>query len=163
VGVADFGLVSQHYLTDYWPADLDCSGVVGLGDAGILAAHYGHDCSGARTLPVAQELLAQLVQKTRVQLDRESLSFRPNVPNPFRLSTEISYTVPLEGSEVRVRVFDSSGRLVRTLVRGWAEGGVHAIVWDGRSDDGLRVPSGTYFCRMEAGGFQSEQKLTLLK
>ncbi|MBD3348871.1 MAG: hypothetical protein GF400_06705, partial [Candidatus Eisenbacteria bacterium] len=85
-----------------------------------------------------------------------------NSPNPFNPVTTVAYHVPQE-SEVSIRVYDVTGRLVRTLVDGMEEPGVHEAVWDGRSDRGESVGSGVYFCVMEAAGFHDSRKMTLLK
>ena len=80
-----------------------------------------------------------------------SLSLLQNSPNPFTASTLISYTVPAEGS-VSLRVFDVTGREVRTLVSGTIGAGSHEIEWDGRDQSGNRVSTGTYFYRLETAG-----------
>ncbi len=85
-----------------------------------------------------------------------------NTPNPFNPVTKISYSVPFE-SRVSVRVYDVSGRLVRTLVDGLVEPGDHEVVWDGRSDSAESVGSGVYFCTMEAADFHDSHKMMLLK
>jgi flagellar hook assembly protein FlgD len=76
--------------------------------------------------------------------------------------TKIAYHVPRE-SEVTIRIYDVSGRVVRTLVDGVVEAGRHAAVWNGRNDAGESVGSGVYFCTMEAPDFHESRKMTLLK
>jgi flagellar hook assembly protein FlgD len=39
----------------------------------------------------------------------------------------------------------------------------YAATWDGTNDNGLKVSSGVYFCRMEAPGFSESRKLTVTK
>jgi hypothetical protein len=85
-----------------------------------------------------------------------------NAPNPFNPVTRIAYLVPYE-SPVSVRVYDVSGRLVRTLIDGVTEPGRRVSVWDGRSDDGVLVGSGVYFCTMEAPDFRESRKMILMK
>jgi len=85
-----------------------------------------------------------------------------NTPNPFNPKTSIAYHVPRE-AEVAIRVYDVSGRLVRTLVDGASEPGRHEVLWDGRSDQGNDVGSGVYFCTMEAESFHGSRKMLLLK
>jgi hypothetical protein len=85
-----------------------------------------------------------------------------NVPNPFNPATQIAYHVPQE-SGVSIRIYDVSGRLVRTLVDSVTEAGRHVAVWDGRNDSGGSVGSGVYFCTMEAPDFQESRKMMLLK
>jgi hypothetical protein len=85
-----------------------------------------------------------------------------NAPNPFNPVTKVAYHVPRE-SEVTIRVYDVSGRVVTTLVDGVVEPGRHAAVWNGRNDAGESVGSGIYFCTMEAPDFHDSRKMTLLK
>jgi flagellar hook assembly protein FlgD len=64
---------------------------------------------------------------------------------------------------VAVRIYDVSGRLVRTLVDRLTDPGRHVAVWDGDCDAGGSVGSGVYFCTMEAPGFQQRLKMILIK
>ena len=57
-----------------------------------------------------------------------------------------------------------NGRAVRTLVRDViVPAGRHAVVWDGRADDGRELPSGVYFSRLEAGEHAAHGRMTLLR
>ncbi len=85
-----------------------------------------------------------------------------NSPNPFNPVTKVAYDVPREAA-VAIRIYDVTGRLVRTLVDGAVEPGRHAAVWDGTNDAGERVASGVYLCTMEAGEFRGSRKMLLLK
>jgi hypothetical protein len=85
-----------------------------------------------------------------------------NAPNPFNPVTKIAYEVPQE-SAVAVRIYDVSGRLVRTLVDRVTGPGRHMAIWDGSADSGARVGSGVYFCTMEAPDFHQSLKMILLK
>jgi flagellar hook assembly protein FlgD len=46
---------------------------------------------------------------------------------------------------VRVRIYDVSGRLVRTLADRVFPPGEHSLTWDGADDGGRRVPRGVFF------------------
>lgn len=77
--------------------------------------------------------------------------------NPAGSVTGIAYAVPV-ATQVMIRLYDITGREVRTLVAGHVEPGYHQIE--------LRVPGltgGIYFCRMDAQGFSATKKLVLLK
>lgn len=78
-------------------------------------------------------------------------------PNPFNPATQITYFLP-EKEHVRLAVYDVAGRLVVQLVDGVKDGGEHTVEW--RADD---MPSGVYFCQLEAGDVLQNQKLILLK
>ncbi len=101
---------------------------------------------------------------TGVETPPIDLTFRiGNHPNPFNPSTTISYTLP-EPAKVHLEIFDVVGRLVMTLLDGEAKGsGDHAVVWNGRTNDGESAASGMYFYRFVAGDHQATQRMTLLK
>jgi hypothetical protein len=83
-----------------------------------------------------------------------------NVPNPFHASTTIQFTLPRAG-EVKLDVFDLSGRIVRQLYRGSLPTGAHSVTWDGLDQTGHRAPEGVYFYRLTAGS-SSETRWTVL-
>jgi len=86
-----------------------------------------------------------------------------NHPNPFNPTTRITYDVATTG-QVRIDVFDCSGRLVRTLVNVWKNGGQYMVEWDGRDANGAQVTTGVYFYRMTAPGYTPQaKKMVLLK
>ncbi len=86
-----------------------------------------------------------------------------NHPNPFNPSTTISYDVATPGL-VSLRIYDVSGRLVRTLVDEWKGVGRFDQLWDGTDNRGTTVTSGVYFYRMTAPGYKSmTRKMLLLK
>jgi hypothetical protein len=87
----------------------------------------------------------------------------PVFPKPFNPVAVIRYEIPPPGAEVSVRIYNLTGRVVRTLVDGESQAGRHEVSWDGRSDDGRSAASGVYFCRLEAGGFTQARKMVLLK
>jgi hypothetical protein len=86
-----------------------------------------------------------------------------NRPNPFRGATAIRYDLP-ERTLVDLKVYDVSGRLIRTLIyRGLTEPGRHTTHWDGRNAEGRPVAPGIYFCRLIAGEHIGIQRMVLLK
>ena len=64
-------------------------------------------------------------------------------PNPLAATTVISFMMELPGLS-SVRVFDLSGRLVRTLADGEMGAGEHTLVWDARDAAGRTLPPGVY-------------------
>ncbi len=83
-------------------------------------------------------------------------------PNPFNPTVHIPYSVA-RSMDVRIDIFDVSGRMVRALVHERAEKGKHIATWDGRNDAGAPVATSVYFARMRAGDQVQTQKLVLLK
>ena len=84
-------------------------------------------------------------------------------PNPFNPQTTISFELQSEIA-VNLRIYDVSGRLVDVLVDGEiAHQGRNEVAWQGRDQSGRQLPSGTYFYRLEAGGYVETKRMTLLK
>jgi len=79
-------------------------------------------------------------------------------PNPFTGSTEVHFSLAAPQA-VTVRIFDASGRLVRTLLEGIQPAGEHHLVWDGRTGEGVGASSGVYLCTFHAGGVARAQKV----
>ena len=84
-----------------------------------------------------------------------------NRPNPFLLSTEIRYALPKE-CEVVIRIYDVTGREVRTLADKQLDPGFYRISWDGRDARNKPTGSGVYFLRMDAGEFRYVRKMVML-
>ncbi len=80
-----------------------------------------------------------------------------NLPNPFRHSTAISYSVPA-ATEVTLAIYDITGRLVETLVSETQQPGMHQVQWNRK-----RNPSGVYFYRINAGSFTETRKMVAVE
>ncbi len=89
-------------------------------------------------------------------------SLLPNSPNPFFGQTMIQFELSAQEG-VALAVFDVNGRRVRLLAEGPLGAGRHAVAWDGRDDAGRRLPAGTYFVRMSAGGRDAGIRITLMR
>lgn len=104
------------------------------------------------------------VEERRIEITAvpDKFALEQNYPNPFNPETKISYQLPVE-SHVSIKVFNLTGQLVRTLVEEFKTAGVYTVVWEGRNDTGLSLPSGAYFYRINAGDFQQTLRMILLK
>ena len=84
------------------------------------------------------------------------------VPNPTTGS--IAYTVSLErGARVRVEVYGTGGRLMRTLLDRDLTAGHHAFAWDGRSDADAPLASGVYYLRLTAAGVRLSRTVSIVR
>ncbi len=78
---------------------------------------------------------------------------------PFRLSVQ---------SDVKIRIFDVLGRLIRTLDVGVFGAGLHdmdngAPTWNGLDDNGIPVPTGAYYFMVLTSEYVETQRLILLR
>jgi len=80
-----------------------------------------------------------------------------NYPNPFNPSTEINYTLEKSGN-VTLKIYDSLGSLVATIVDGFMRAGKHSVKFNAKD-----LTSGVYFYRIETDNFTSTRKMLLIK
>lgn len=88
---------------------------------------------------------------------RSSPHILTNSPNPFNPSTTIRFELRA-ASCISLKVHDTAGRLVATLVNGWRDAGVHEVTFDGSG-----LPSGIYLARITTNVGSQTQKLVLMK
>lgn len=91
------------------------------------------------------------------------LVLRQNHPNPFNPTTAISFAVPNGSGDVEVKVYDVTGRMVKSLVSEPLPAGEHTVVWNGKDEAGRTVASGIYFCRLSVEGESAARKMVLMK
>jgi len=90
-----------------------------------------------------------------VNLNQDSeLSVSPNPFSPdndgFEDFTIINYKLTQATSQVRIKIYDSKGRLVRTLTNSQASGSSGSVIFDGLGDDGEALRIGIYIIFLEA-------------
>ena len=83
-------------------------------------------------------------------------------PNPFNPETSLTFFTPYQ-SPVSLRVFDTLGRPVATLVDRVLNPGFHKTIWTGLDQTGRRVGTGTYLFELKTDRFRQVQKAVLLK
>lgn len=93
---------------------------------------------------------------------RTDFQLLPNYPNPFNPETTIEYVLP-KPSFVKLKIYDTHGQEVRTLVNEFQQHGVKSVIWDGKSNQGRSVMSGVYIYKIVADGFTQSSKSLLLK
>jgi hypothetical protein len=100
----------------------------------------------------------QLITENEIQEPKDFVL--ENYPNPFNGSTTIRYSLPdaNESYHVLLKVFDATGREIRTLVN--AE---EAAGWKTVSFDAGNLSTGIYFYRLSAGTFNEVKKMILIK
>lgn len=84
-------------------------------------------------------------------------SLEQNYPNPFNPATKIKYSIA-RSQNVKLRVYDNTGREVAVLVDRFQISGSYEVVWNASN-----YPSGVYYYTLSAGDFEKTGKLILLK
>ncbi|MEA2096775.1 MAG: lamin tail domain-containing protein [Candidatus Cloacimonadota bacterium] len=86
------------------------------------------------------------------------LNVEPNPFSPYRDERTIfSYVLPEVLSTVTLRIFDLKGRMIRRLVDQVLQSSTGNIIWDGRNDNGKKLPVGVYIVLMQATARESEK------
>ncbi len=91
----------------------------------------------------------------------EDFVLHQNYPNPFNPSTTITFELPHDGF-VTIKIYDLTGRRVRTLMNEQKVAGLHAIQWNGTDDAGGKVAAGVYLYQIEFRNADGEM-MTLTK
>jgi hypothetical protein len=135
---------SHGYKLIAWSGDLDTT--VG-GENEIFVQAWADDAfSGVETPPTAF-----------------TFALHDAAPNPFNPQTTISFDLP-RAESVSLRVYDTAGRLVRTLLAGSpGQAGRNEVVWNGRDNQGNQAASGVYLYRLETAQRQDVGRMTLVK
>ena len=87
----------------------------------------------------------------------EVLSLAQNYPNPFNPSTRIEFVLP-ERSNVKLQIFDITGRLIETLADREYSQGTHTVTFTPQN-----LASGVYFYRIVTSRGSISRKMVLIK
>ncbi|MCP4581569.1 MAG: T9SS type A sorting domain-containing protein [candidate division Zixibacteria bacterium] len=86
-----------------------------------------------------------------------NLALEQNYPNPFNASTTIKFSVS-EATDIKLDIYDVTGRYIETLHEGSINSGEHTIVWDA-SD----YTTGVYFYRLRTSGKSETRSMVYLR
>jgi hypothetical protein len=87
----------------------------------------------------------------------ESFKLYQNYPNPFNPVTNIKFQIA-KSSNVKLIVFDISGKEATTLVNEYLQPGTYEADWDAE-----KYASGVYFYRFITDNFSDTRKMILVK
>jgi len=129
-----------------------------------LAAGDFFDTGDGEVIPHVRRLKLNLPRRpsSGARAIPKTFELRQNLPNPFRMRTSIRFGVP-KTADVRVQVYDLTGRVVRTLADGERLPGYHSVVWNGEDNSSRAVAAGVYFYELKSDGRTLERKMLLLK
>ena len=113
------------------------------------------------TLSTGGKLVGDVTFLIKKELDgNQSVSVSPNPLNP---QATMSLYLAERGS-MSVRLYDSSGRLVRTVLYDPdAASGYHSLTLDGRTSTGAKMASGVYYYRVETRAGMTGGQFVIMK
>jgi hypothetical protein len=120
-------------------------------------AVYVSDSTESDSMTWNIDVSPNLIELTDLNLLPDTPTLYPPSPNPFNSSTTIRYALPVSG-QVKMYLFDISGRLVTEIINQNEIVGWHNVVISGNN-----LVSGVYLVRMIVGGEIYTRKALLLK
>ena len=127
---------------------------------------YGKSMLRAAPIPIGRSGEIRRVNLSAQTMPKNSL-LHQNYPNPFNPDTWIPYQLKEDGNVV-IKIYTSSGQLIRTLDLGRRSSGYYtdkdkAAHWDGMNESGEYAASGVYFYTIKAGDFTSTRKMVVAR
>lgn len=95
----------------------------------------------------------------RTGLNQFGLTLSPSI---FKNSTMISYDLPFQ-TNTSLKIYNSSGRLVKTLQNGSLAQSNYRLTWDGKDDDGRNIPIGIYFVNLTIANKTTTKRIALVR
>jgi hypothetical protein len=145
-----------------WPIEPDSTGqslvaraVTPLGDPGL--PEYWTASGEINGSPGRDDGSSGFEEEKSGNVKPQAFELDQNYPNPFNPNTNIEFSLP-KTEWVTLKIFNVLGQRVATLVSEKLNPGIHKYQWQGGN-----LPSGIYYCRMQAGEFEQVRKMILLK
>ena len=196
VDILDLVLVASYFglVDENLPQDTNQDGRIDILDLVMVATEFGQIATAPKLLHRELHFTTQqkrsiqsaieALERTPIRSKAEDVVFNalkvilpqrsaietqllPNYPNPFNPETWIPFELA-EDTEVSVRIFDTSGEIVRQISLGYLNAGSYvsrerAVYWNGRSDAGEYTSSGIYFYCISAESFSAMRKMVIMK
>ena len=134
-----------------------------LGNYDVVASKAGHE-SGIRTgISLTESKPTAEVNFKLAVLEKDALIPYDNLfdPNSGEYAT-IKYNVVRDGN-VDMKILDSRGREIKTLLTGHKSSGSYVITWNGKDDNGKKVGSGIYLIHLKTNRGSIIKKIAVVK
>ena len=92
----------------------------------------------------------------------KKFALHQNYPNPFNPETKIRFDLPV-ASNVTLKIYNTVGQEIFSLVNGYYESGFHSATWYGQNKFGNPVPSGIYFYKLTTDNYVQLRKMSLIR
>ncbi len=147
-------------MNDGKPLEFDCE--VTDGEFWEIVDENGNafECSGVQVLEMNDGSESFVLRKSKYSQTPIEFALLPAHPNPFNPVTTIRFSIP--DAEIQqsvfLRIYDVTGKMVKTLVDEKLSSGNHNV----RLEAG-NLSSGVYFLHLKSGNFSHMEKLMLIK
>ena len=115
----------------------------------------------------AEETILYVLESILTKTLPKQSQLLPNYPNPFNPETWIPFRAAKDGN-ASVTIYDINGTIIRLLPIGYVLAGNYlgpdkAIYWNGKTDAGEYVSSGTYFYQIKLVDYTETRKMIIVK
>jgi hypothetical protein len=92
----------------------------------------------------------------------ENFKLLQNFPNPFNPTTVIGYQLSNDNI-IKLKIYNTLGREVKTLVDSFQSAGENSVVWNGTDNSNNPVCSGVYFYSLISDASIVQKKMILMR
>ena len=150
-----------------WPFDQDFHLLLNIAIGGTWGGEQGIDDS---IFPLRLEVdyvrVYQAVSQLSSQIEKNNvpikLDFGNAYPNPFNQNVRFPIKMARSGI-IKYTIFDIMGRVIFKQINRYNHGGKKVFYWNGTSQDGRLVASGTYYIKIENKDISKTNKIIYLK
>jgi hypothetical protein len=115
------------------------------------------DVSSDTIFAISDPIYIQMTVSNEPDDNIAEFRLHQNYPNPFNPSTSIEFNLT-KPAMTSLKVYDTNGRLITTLVDGFKTSGSHTVRFDASN-----LASGLYLYRLETPDFTASRKMLLMK
>jgi len=151
---ADSGLVAYYRFDDVQNLSVGVDSTLDVFDHSVQANHG--DIVGEVDIDSSGIVITHFENKKDFSIANEFMLFQ-NYPNPFNPQTNINYQLAIN-SEVKLTIYDVTGREIRTLVNNYQPAGSYNIIFNA-SD----LTSGIYIYKLTTQNYSQSKKMILIK
>jgi hypothetical protein len=142
-----------------WPVDtLSCSFAQGFDSVVVHYDSHPPTCQDYGVIFMADNMNVNVMNITSVVSQKTSIRVSI-MPNPISRFTTISFYL-FHSENIKVSIYDNTGRLIHALINGPLNAGEHEINWD---INDVNIETGVYFLNLNSADFSNSYKLVVLK
>lgn len=93
----------------------------------------------------------------------KAFALSQNYPNPASVSTKISFGLPTTTNNIKLRIYDLSGREIKSINVGSRSAGIVNVEWNLTDDAGRHIPSGVYLYRLDTPNFSATKRMVVVR
>jgi plastocyanin len=124
-----------------------------------IAGTYNYRCDAHFSSGMTGSFVANTtgVKNIRNSSQADTFKLEQNFPNPFNLTTAISFNLPFQ-THVSIKIYNLMGQEVAMIVNENMAAGSYIKTWNATS-----IPSGVYFYQLQSVAFTATKKFYLIK